>query len=29
MNERFFLRGVLEFLDEPGEWRLKHKDGYV
>lgn len=29
MNERFFLRGVLEFLDEPGEWCLRHKEGYV
>lgn len=29
MNGRLFLRGVLEFLDEPGEWCLKHKDGFV
>lgn len=29
MNERFFLRGVLEFLDEPGEWCLKHQEGYL
>ncbi len=29
MNDRFFLRGVLEFLDEPGEWCLKHKEGFV
>jgi hypothetical protein len=29
MNGRFFVRGVLEFLDEPGEWCLKHKDGFV
>ena len=29
MNGRFFVRGVLEFLDEPGEWCLKHKEGYV
>ena len=29
MNHRFFLRGVLEFLDEPGEWCLKHEEGYV
>jgi hypothetical protein len=29
MNERFFLRGVLDLLDEPGEWCLKHKEGYV
>ncbi len=29
MNQRFFLRGVLEFLDEPGEWCLKHKEGFV
>jgi hypothetical protein len=29
LNNRFFLRGVLEFLDEPGEWCLKHKEGYV
>lgn len=29
MNNRLFLRGVLEFLDEPGEWCLKHKDGFV
>ena len=29
INGRFFLRGVLEFLDEPGEWCLKHQEGYV
>lgn len=29
MNERFIVRGVLEFLDEPGEWCLKHKEGYL
>jgi hypothetical protein len=29
MNERFFLRGVLDFLDEPGEWCLKHQEGYL
>lgn len=29
MNDRFFLRGILEFLDEPGEWCLKHNEGYV
>lgn len=29
MNDRYFLRGVLEFLDEPGEWCLKHKEGFV
>jgi len=29
MNNRFFMRGVLEFLDEPGEWCLKHKEGFV
>ena len=29
MNGRFFLRGVLEFLDEPGEWCLKHQEGFV
>jgi hypothetical protein len=29
LNGRFFLRGVLEFLDEPGEWCLKHEAGYV
>ena len=29
MNHRFFIRGVLEFLDEPGEWCLKHKEGFV
>jgi hypothetical protein len=29
MNNRIFLRGVLEFLDEPGEWCLKHKEGYL
>lgn len=23
------VRGVLELLDEPGEWCLKHKEGYV
>ena len=23
------VRGVLELLDEPGEWCLKHKDGFV
>lgn len=26
---RTYMRGVLEFLDEPGEWCLKHKEGYV
>jgi hypothetical protein len=26
---RLYIRGVLEFLDEPGEWCLKHKDGYL
>lgn len=29
MGPRLYLRGVLEFLDEPGEWCLKHKEGYV
>jgi len=29
MNGRLFLRGVLEFLDEPGEWCLKHQEGFV
>lgn len=29
MNGRMYLRGVLEFLDEPGEWCLKHKEGFV
>lgn len=29
MNGRFFLRGVLEFLDEPGEWCLKNQEGFV
>ena len=24
-----FVRGVLELLDEPGEWCLKHKEGFV
>jgi hypothetical protein len=27
--DRFIVRGVLEFLDEPGEWCLKHDEGYV
>jgi len=26
---RLFLRGILEFLDEPGEWCLKNKEGFV
>ena len=29
MNNRFFLRGVLEFITEPGEWCVKHKEGFV
>jgi hypothetical protein len=29
MNPRFFVRGVLELLDEPGEWCLKQKEGFV
>lgn len=29
INTRFFVRGVLEFLDEPGEWCLKNKEGFV
>lgn len=29
IGRRLFIRGVLEFLDEPGEWCLKHKDGHV
>jgi hypothetical protein len=29
MNGRFVVRGVLEFLDEPGEWCLKQKEGFV
>jgi hypothetical protein len=29
MNARFFVRGVLELLDEPGEWCLKQKEGFV
>jgi len=29
LNSRFFVRGVLEFLTEPGEWCLKSKEGYV
>ena len=29
LNNRRFVRGALEFLDEPGEWCLKHKEGYV
>lgn len=26
---RTYMRGLLEFLDQPGEWCLKHKEGYV
>lgn len=26
---RLYVRGVLELLDEPGEWCLKHKEGYL
>lgn len=29
MNNRFVVRGVLELLDEPGEWCLKSKQGFV
>jgi len=29
MNHRFAVCGVLEFLDEPGEWCLKHQEGYL
>jgi hypothetical protein len=29
LNNRQYVRGALEFLDEPGEWCLKHKEGYV
>jgi hypothetical protein len=29
LNGRIFLRGVLELLDEPGEWCLKHQEGFV
>ncbi|MCY3020204.1 MAG: carbohydrate-binding protein [Planctomycetota bacterium] len=29
MNGRLYMRGVLEFHDEPGEWCLKHKEGFV
>jgi Right handed beta helix region len=29
MNDRIFLRGVLDFLDEPGEWCLKHQEGFL
>ena len=29
IGKRLFVRGVLEFLDEPGEWCLKHKEGFV
>ncbi len=29
LNGRVYVRGVLELLDEPGEWCLKHKEGYV
>jgi len=29
VGERLFLRGILEFLDEPGEWCLKNKEGYL
>lgn len=29
INGRIYLRGVLEFPDEPGEWCLKHKEGFV
>ena len=29
LNGRCFVRGTLKFLDEPGEWCLKHKEGYV
>lgn len=29
INGRFFIRGVLEFLDEPGEWCLKHQEGWL
>ena len=29
IGPRLFIRGVLEFLDEPGEWCLKNKEGFV
>lgn len=29
MNNRFFLRGVLEFITEPGEWCVKNQEGFV
>ncbi len=29
IGTRLFIRGVLEFLDEPGEWCLKNKEGFV
>jgi hypothetical protein len=29
LNERVYIQGVKEFLDEPGEWCLNHKQGYV
>ena len=29
IGERLFIRGVLEFLDEPGEWCVKNKEGFV
>lgn len=29
IGPRLFIRGVLEFLDEPGEWCLKNQEGFV
>ncbi len=29
IGTRLFVRGVLDFLTEPGEWCLKNKEGYV
>lgn len=29
IGQRLFIRGVLEFLDEPGEWCLKNREGFV
>jgi len=29
INERLYVRGVLELLDEPGEWYLKSKEGHL
>jgi hypothetical protein len=29
INDRFYIQGVLELLDQPGEWCLKPDEGYV